>query len=294
MDASELELYKTQLAQATTALKSDPDNADLQNLKSELENLISLTQSLVESTTDVTSQAQHAGASQPAPRLQQVRRKGREKAQFTTGQEVLARYSADREFYPARIVAVAGDPASPTYTVVYKGYGNTDMVKASALKPIEPVSEPHQPPSPASSSGHPAPPPPPSSSTSDPPPPPPPADMSSTPSFGPTLPSDLAPHPPASPPPPPPPTSSSQPPTAPPMDDKQRKKYRNEKKLARREEKLAIQSSKAASWQKFANKKLKPISQSIFHTPESDPYARVGVTKSSSSSSLGKGRDRLG
>lgn len=241
MNASELELYKTQLAQATTALKSDPDNADLQNLKSELENLISLTQSLVESTTDVTSQAQHAGPSQPAPQLQQARWKGREKAQFTTGQEVLARYSADREFYPARIVAVAGDPASPTYTVVYKGYGNTDMVKASALKPIKPVSEPHQPPSPASSSGHPAPPPPPSSSTSDLPPSPPPADMSSTPSFGPTLP-------------PPPPTSSSQPPTAPPMDDKQRKKYRNQKKLARREEKLAIQSSKAASWQKFANK----------------------------------------
>lgn len=250
MDDSELALYKSQLEQVSTALESDPDNDELQTLKVELENLISLTQSLVHSTapdsssittrddTGAPTQAEPRDTATPAQVEPKQANGGKKHAAeggtFASGQEVLARYSSDGRFYPARIVAIAGDPASPLYTVVYKGYGNTEMLPSTSLKSI---------------SSHPPPPPPPAS-TSTPVGPPPPAE---------------APHP-------PPPK---------PMDEKAYKKHRNEKKILRREEKSALQVEKAASWQKFASKATKTKvlkSKSIFQTSD-DPYAKVGISK---------------
>lgn len=132
MDDSELELYRTQLAQVEAALQADSENAELQTLRSELNNLIRLTESL--------------DTRQPKDRNPQ-----RHETRFSTGQEVLARYSADAKFYPARIVAIAGPPDALIYTVVYKGYGNTEMLPSSSMKHITTSSSP-------SSSSHPPPP----------------------------------------------------------------------------------------------------------------------------------------
>lgn len=238
---SELETYQAQLSQVDTALSSDPTNAELLTLKGELENLISLTKSLAAASTSSSSAStDHAAPTQPTQK-KPIARRETESVGYITGQEVLARYS-DGRMYPARIVSIAGDPASPIYTVVYKGYGNTEMLSASSLRPLH---SHHPPPlSERSTASTVTPPPPPSNDDNTPPPPPP-----TAPGAG--------------------------------ADDKAKKKYRNEKKLARREEKSAIQIEKAASWQKFAAKKKGGIKESIFRTSD-DPYAKVGVTKSSS------------
>ncbi|SPO32748.1 related to splicing factor SPF30 [Ustilago trichophora] len=318
MDESEVELYKLQLSQVENALEGDPDNAELQELKKELENLIQLTKSLVHSGAGGSSsstapapapeslsdpeQSKSKGGSdvtaspQPLPPGSQAfvslqsgsSAKGASNARvrgtFSTGQEVLARYSADNRFYPARIVAVAGDPANPTFTVVYKGYGNTEMLPATSLKSIQP----HPPaPPPSSHDGF--------SSTPLPPPPAPPSSASTS-HIGPSFPQPQPPPPPAptetssssfAPPPPPPPSDTLPPPPPPPppppsdgpMDERALKKHRNEKKLQRREQKSAIQIEKAASWQKFASKatKNKTLKKSIFGTSD-DPYAKVGIS----------------
>lgn len=146
--AAEIEAYNLQLAQVETALQNDPDNAELGTLKAELENLIALTRSLLPSGSTPPPAAKPA-----APRAK--------RPAFSTGQEVLARYPADSRFYPARIVAVAGQADNPMYTVVYKGYGNTEILPLSALKHF---ANHHDPPPP---------PPVPAASTSTPPPPPP-------------------------------------------------------------------------------------------------------------------------
>ncbi|KAK3828112.1 MAG: hypothetical protein J3Q66DRAFT_8308 [Benniella sp.] len=67
MDASELESYKEQVATIETALQADPNNAELQILKTELLDLISLTESLQqqqqeEAASPLPSSAAAAGA----------------------------------------------------------------------------------------------------------------------------------------------------------------------------------------------------------------------------------------
>lgn len=239
---SDLETYKEQLAQVESALSSDPSNSELSTLKAELENLISLTQSLASSSSSVPSAEDVA----PPPPPAKAKAKAEAQSQpFASGQEVLARYS-DGRMYPARIITISGDPSSPLYTVVYKGYGNTEMLPSSSLKHM------HSAP-PASA----------------------PSAASAEPSIGPSAT-----------PPPPPEDNSNAPPPPPPTapgagaDEKAKRKYRNEKKLARRDEKTAIQVEKAASWQKFASKTKGGKKESIFRTSD-DPYAKVGVRKSS-------------
>ncbi|SPO30284.1 related to splicing factor SPF30 [Ustilago trichophora] len=347
MDESELELYRLQLTQVSSALEGNPDNAELQELKKELENLIQLTQSLVQSdaaqpSSSIASTSVSASAPALAPRPEpssvheQSKNTGgshgvaspppgpqasvsvqdgssargasnaRMRRAFSTGQEVLARYSADNRFYPARIVAVAGDPANLMFTVVYKGYGNTEMLPATSLKPIQPHPPAPAPVSPSfdvSSSTHLSPPPSPS--------PPPPQSSASTSHIGPSFPQPPPPPPPTetitssyTPPPPPPPFNTLPPPPPPPatggpMDERALKKHRNEKKLQRREQKSAIQIEKAASWQKFATKatKNKTLKKSIFGTSR-DPYAKVGISDAkklnNSAGSGAKGPPSLG
>ncbi|SNX87645.1 uncharacterized protein MEPE_06355 [Melanopsichium pennsylvanicum] len=225
MDESELDIYKLQLSQVTTALQSDPDNVDLQSLKGELDNLINLTKSLlaqssasksdkIDTPASIIVEASDSSLehktglndpSQPLALAHPSQETKTEEARFTAGQEVLARYSADGKFYPARIVTVTGDPENLTYTVVYKGYGNTETLPFSSLRHLQ-SHGPKSPPPPSSAADIQIPPPPPplaapsffSSSTSistrlPPPPPPPPSSSSIGPSY---------------PPPPPPPPSS--------------------------------------------------------------------------------------
>ncbi|TKY90201.1 hypothetical protein EX895_000199 [Sporisorium graminicola] len=297
MDSSELELYALQLDQVSTALEKDPSNQDLVQLKSELENLISLTHSLAETKPQTKAvAADEVSSSQPrgtgsmgggggGGEKRADADPGR--ARYRVGQQVMARYTADRKLYPAVVEAVRG---GDMYTVKYTGYGNQEVLAASELKPNTsstslppPPPQPDlastpssQPPPPPLTASHPSPPLPPPSSTSTPPPPPPPTSLTQAP---PPPPSSSSTHP-APPPPPPSPPLPAAPPL--PMDERALRKHRNEKKLVRREHKSQLQQDKAASWQKFASKATqnKTLKKSIFGTSD-DPYAKVGVSKSS-------------
>lgn len=55
-----LQTYKTQLAQVNEALEADPSNTELQTLKDELNNLITLTESLVKDQARSSSSSQGA------------------------------------------------------------------------------------------------------------------------------------------------------------------------------------------------------------------------------------------
>jgi survival-of-motor-neuron-related-splicing factor 30 len=121
MNAQELETYQVQLSQVELALQADPDNEELTSLRSELKELIQLTE-----------------ASLAQPEQSVVKRKAAPTPThaFSAGDEVLAKYSGDGNFYPARVTSVGGSTEKRVYSVVFKGYNNTELVEASAVKTL--------------------------------------------------------------------------------------------------------------------------------------------------------------
>ncbi|KAG8935265.1 hypothetical protein FRC03_002151 [Tulasnella sp. 419] len=130
MDSKELETYQVQLAQVELALDSDPDNKELTSLRSELQELISLTQQAIDqlaatSTAGGSSKLKAAAADAAAKAVK-----------FDAGDECLAKYSGDNQWYPARITSIGGAETRRVYSVVFKGYNSTELVDAASVKPL--------------------------------------------------------------------------------------------------------------------------------------------------------------
>ncbi|KAJ1956530.1 hypothetical protein EC988_001300 [Linderina pennispora] len=117
MDSSELELYKTQLSEVELALSADPDNTELQALKADLQELLSLS----------------TATSTPKPQPTKSKSLGG----WSIGMECLAKYS-DGQFYPARIVGY-GDIG---LKVTFVGYGDTQDTDVDDLKSINDAEKP--------------------------------------------------------------------------------------------------------------------------------------------------------
>ncbi|KAF2149397.1 hypothetical protein K461DRAFT_281768 [Myriangium duriaei CBS 260.36] len=58
-----------------------------------------------------------------------------ERRVFKVNEHVSARYSGDRQFYPATIISVMGSSAAPIYTVKFKGYDGAETVRAHDIRP---------------------------------------------------------------------------------------------------------------------------------------------------------------
>jgi len=131
MDRKELETYQVQLSQVELALVSEPDNADLTSLRNELKELIALTEQSI-------AQAERRPPAPKAPSSGTEGRKGSSLASsaFQPGDEVLAKYSGDNAWYPARITSVGGSDDHRVYSVVFKGYNSTELLQSSALKTL--------------------------------------------------------------------------------------------------------------------------------------------------------------
>ncbi|CAO1635363.1 unnamed protein product [Parajaminaea phylloscopi] len=255
MDA-EIQEYETQLAQANEALQADPENADLQTLKDELTNLISLTRSLAREQA-ASGSSTSTGQSQSTTKSSAVATsshneslvaapKGHEPARaLTAGESCLAKYAADGRWYPARVTSVSGSAKDPVYSIIFKGYNNTEMLRSADVKPA-PGSVVTNSSEGASGSSSPAP------SVQA---------AGYQPSKG---------------------TGSKKTPlTAEEEAERERKRKRSEKKAVRHETKTQVANDKANSWQKFAKKGQKkgygiPGSSSMFKTPD-DPLAKVGI-----------------
>ncbi|KAJ7110145.1 hypothetical protein C8R44DRAFT_743425 [Mycena epipterygia] len=126
MEKADLETYQVQLSQVDLAISSDPGNAELVELRSELKELIELTKSALAAQTEVASSSKAESSrkntsSTPAHT-------------WSAGDECLAKYSGDGSWYPARITSVGGSADNRVYSVVFKGYNTTEQVKSSEVK----------------------------------------------------------------------------------------------------------------------------------------------------------------
>jgi survival-of-motor-neuron-related-splicing factor 30 len=131
MDKESLETYQVQLSQVELALAGDPENAELISLRSELQELINLTTSLI-------SQSESAASSPKPTDTSRKTATARSSVTWSAGDECLAKYSGDGAWYPARINSVAGSAEKRIYSIMFKGYNTTEQVEASSLKPLPP------------------------------------------------------------------------------------------------------------------------------------------------------------
>jgi survival-of-motor-neuron-related-splicing factor 30 len=125
MERADLETYQVQLSQVELALSADPSNSELLSLHSELQELIDLTQTAL-------AQAEAASSSK-AESSRKIAATAPTKT-WSAGDECLAKYSADGGWYPARITSLGGSADNRVYSIVFKGYNTTELVKSPEIK----------------------------------------------------------------------------------------------------------------------------------------------------------------
>ncbi|KAI0778540.1 hypothetical protein BD413DRAFT_465298 [Trametes elegans] len=130
MDKSDLETYQVQLEQVEVALSQDPENNELISLRSELKELIELTQAAI------AQQEAAASSSKAEASKKSAAASASSSKVWAAGDECLAKYSGDGQWYPARITSVGGAADNRAFSVVFKGYNNTELVNAAQIKPL--------------------------------------------------------------------------------------------------------------------------------------------------------------
>ncbi|OJD11700.1 hypothetical protein ACJ73_09491 [Blastomyces percursus] len=153
---AEVKEFKVQLEAVQSSLQVDPDNAELQGLKTELEEFISLTEQSISELRPLPQKskpspppAKEKWSKENHPAYQAGYRKPTvepvpaEEPQpsppvsFSVNDNVLARWaSGDNSFYPARITSITGSSTNPIYIVSFKSYGTTETLTSKDIKPI--------------------------------------------------------------------------------------------------------------------------------------------------------------
>lgn len=129
MNKEDLETYQVQLQQVETALASDPDNDELKDLHRELKELISLTEQALAQRATATSSSAAGSSKKQNPQSTSA-------PQWKAGDECLAKYSSDGQWYPARIASVGGSVENRVYTIVFKSYNTTELINSSSIKAL--------------------------------------------------------------------------------------------------------------------------------------------------------------
>lgn len=149
----EVKEYRLQLEQVALSLQNDPDSVELQSLKTELEEVITLTESAIaelkpqpapvpgkssippvkEKWSKENHPAYQAGYRKPEAEVEE----SSAPATFSVNETVRARWkTGDGEFYNARITSITGSASNPVYIVTFKNYGNTETLSARDLRPL--------------------------------------------------------------------------------------------------------------------------------------------------------------
>lgn len=139
-------------------LQSDPNNAELLELKNELDQVIALSQSaiadLAPSSAPPKAHPKKAAAAAPsapekwkrenhpkfrdaaaAPAVEEETRD--EKPNFKVNDTVLAKWhSGDKGFYPARITSITGSSVDPVYIVKFKSYDTVETLRGRDVKAV--------------------------------------------------------------------------------------------------------------------------------------------------------------
>lgn len=126
-------------------MQADPDNTELASLKSELDELINLTETAIAEE----KAAQHAAPSKSASKENRFKNNGFHKSElegvtpstntvsFAVNDNVLARWvTGDNGFYPAKITSVTGSSSNPVYLVSFKSYSTVENLTSKDLRPI--------------------------------------------------------------------------------------------------------------------------------------------------------------
>ncbi|KAI9759567.1 MAG: hypothetical protein M4579_002233 [Chaenotheca gracillima] len=156
----EIKEYKLQLETVQAGINADPDNVELQNLKVELEEVISLTETAIAelrpASASRTSYNKQRETSPPPtkekwskenhPAYQAGYKKSSDTPReeppptpvtFSVNDSVLAKWrSGDNGFYPARITSITGSAHAPVYVVSFKSYATTETLQARDIKPL--------------------------------------------------------------------------------------------------------------------------------------------------------------
>jgi survival-of-motor-neuron-related-splicing factor 30 len=139
-----------------SGLQGDADNAELQNLKIELEEVITLTETAIAELKPAPAPAPVAKSSQPVkekwskenhPAYQAGYKRPtapqspvdepEAPAAFSVNDSVMAKWkSGDKAFYPARITSITGSSSKPVYIVTFKSYATTETLSAHDIKPM--------------------------------------------------------------------------------------------------------------------------------------------------------------
>ncbi|KAJ5281756.1 hypothetical protein N7478_007128 [Penicillium angulare] len=146
---AEVKEFKLQLETIQSSLQVDPDNTELQSLKAELEELITLTEtSIVElkpPTAPASSKSQPSSSSDKWSKQPDSRKQATDNADatpqtpvsFSVNDTVLARWvSGDGGFYPARITSITGSSSNPVYLVSFKSYATVENLTAKDIRPV--------------------------------------------------------------------------------------------------------------------------------------------------------------
>lgn len=128
MDKTDLEAYQVQLSQVELALSTDPTNAELSAFRDGLKELIELSQAAI-------AQAEAASSSKADSRKSANTSAGHG---LSAGDDCLAKYSGDGSWYPARVISIGGATENRVYSIIFKGYNSTELVKANEIKPLPP------------------------------------------------------------------------------------------------------------------------------------------------------------
>jgi survival of motor neuron-related-splicing factor 30 len=135
-------------------LQADPDSAELQELKTELEQVISLTEAAIAELKPSSVPAVVPKKPAEPPVKEKWSRENhpafkKSAATSTPADEpdtpavlkvndmVLAKWhSGDKGFYPARITSITGSSTNSVYIVKFKGYDATETLRIKDIKPI--------------------------------------------------------------------------------------------------------------------------------------------------------------
>ncbi|KAK2736906.1 hypothetical protein FQN57_000509 [Myotisia sp. PD_48] len=154
---ADMKEFRFQLENVESSLQVEPNNTELQSLKAELEELISLTQQSIEDLRPAPASnlapsprspvkekwskeshpAYQAGYRKPANDPIPTEESQVSPTSFAVNENVLARWvSGDNTFYPARITSITGSSTNPVYIVSFKSYSTTETLNAKDIKPI--------------------------------------------------------------------------------------------------------------------------------------------------------------
>jgi survival-of-motor-neuron-related-splicing factor 30 len=136
--ATNLAQYKSQLKQVEAALAAEPTNDELLKLKANLEEVIKLTQDLVQLNTAtgvIPSSGQAISESISSSKLANASGSSTHittSGQWSVGSRCQAVWSADGQYYNATIASI--DANGLTCTVVFERYDYSEVVQLSSLR----------------------------------------------------------------------------------------------------------------------------------------------------------------